>query len=312
MINFLIIGNGIPALSVTKLINQSAIGRISCLLTSDTDGLLILECKKNSIPIFSEDLIDELDTIIKLEKIDWLLCINTTKIIPSRIIKFFPNHCLNFHPGRLPDYAGLHTHQWAIRNGESNFSVSIHALDERIDAGALVAERSFPIAPHDTGLSLWQKCIRNGTSLCQEVIGNILSGVDLQYYPQNLAKRKTYFLRDSLDANINWNLSAKEIVDFIRAGNYYPLQSPTYVAQTSLGSSAQSIIVLEADKVVGFSMSNGSTKKPGDILGLEKMGPIIECGYGQKVILKKALNNGKFITSSVWSSLTGYKNANIN
>lgn len=311
MLNFLIIGNGIPALSVAKLINQSAIGKISCLLTNETDGLLISECQKNSIPIFSEDSIDELEAIMELEKIDWLLCINTAKIIPSRIIKFFPNHCLNFHPGRLPDYAGLHTHQWAIRNGESKFSVSIHALDERIDAGAIVAERSFPIAPHDTGLSLWQKCIRNGVSLFQEVIGKILSGFDLQYYPQNLSLRRTYFLRDSLDANINWNLSAKEIVDFVRAGNYYPLQSPTYTAQAFLGSSVKPITVLEAGEVEIFSVSNGHSKKPGDILSLEQLGPIIECGYGQKVILKKTFNDGKLMTSSDWSSLTGYKYTDI-
>jgi methionyl-tRNA formyltransferase len=54
----------------------------------------------------------------------WLISANSTLIIPPVVLDVFAGRSLNLHPGVLPEYAGLHTHQWAIRNGEREFGVT--------------------------------------------------------------------------------------------------------------------------------------------------------------------------------------------
>ena len=75
----------------------------------------------------------------------WLINVNSTMIIPAEVLALFEGRSLNFHPGLLPEYAGLHTHQWAIRNGEREFGVTVHRMEQKIDAGAIVGKLRFPI-----------------------------------------------------------------------------------------------------------------------------------------------------------------------
>src|SRR5262249_59716818 len=46
----------------------------------------------------------------------WLIRVNSTGIIPPKNLKLFEGRSLNFHPGLLPQYAGLPPHQSAIPN----------------------------------------------------------------------------------------------------------------------------------------------------------------------------------------------------
>ena len=39
---------------------------------------------------------------------------NSTAIISRAILEHFDGRAVNIHPGRLPDFAGLYTVQWAI------------------------------------------------------------------------------------------------------------------------------------------------------------------------------------------------------
>jgi methionyl-tRNA formyltransferase len=153
----------------------------------------------------------------------WLINVNSTLIIPVEVLDHFPERSLNLHPGLLPQYAGLHTHQWAIRNGEQEFGVTIHRMERKIDAGAIVGQARFPIRPDDTGLVLFTRCLAFGTELFSRIVGEALADV-----PQDLTLRRFYRHRDALDGRSDWNWTAPGIIDFIRAGNYEPFASPSY------------------------------------------------------------------------------------
>ena len=59
---------------------------------------------------------------------------------------------------------------WAIINGELDYGVSGHFIDEDIDTGDIVAQRNFPVAEDETGLSLTMKCIRTGLETFKELV----------------------------------------------------------------------------------------------------------------------------------------------
>ncbi len=48
--------------------------------------------------------------------VDMLFSVNNVKYVRQKILDCFPKGSFNLHPGKLPEYGGLHVAQWAIRN----------------------------------------------------------------------------------------------------------------------------------------------------------------------------------------------------
>jgi methionyl-tRNA formyltransferase len=223
----------------------------------------------------------------------WLINANSTLIIPPNILDAFEGRSLNFHPGLLPEYAGLHTHQWAIRNGEHEFGVTIHRIERRVDTGAIVGQVRFPIGPEDTGLLLFGRCLAAGAALFARVVAQIIRGEALNDVPQDLTRRHLYRHRDALDGRIDWNQTAATVINFIRAGNYEPFVSPTYVARL--------------DRIAGFDVEvlraaeeGASTADPGMILDVSAAGPLIACGNGATIRVVKARQGRQVMSPERW------------
>jgi len=223
----------------------------------------------------------------------WLVSANSTIIIPREVLELFEGRSLNLHPGLLPEYAGLHTHQWAIRNGEREFGVTVHRVEPQIDAGAIVGQVRFPISPEDTGLSLFRRCLTAGRELFSRIITQITRGEALTDVPQDLARRRLYRHRDALDGRIDWNESAVRIADFIRAGNYEPFASPSYVARLDRMGGFD-VEVLRATK------EGVSTARPGAVVDVSAAGPLIACGDGATIRIVKARHGREAMSTERW------------
>ncbi len=166
---FLVIGEGEPARTVlSALLARSEMEIVALITASPRDSLLVDFAGKHHIPVERPSLLlanEEVIALAKGKKIDWLLSANSTVIIPAPILALFERGGLNLHPGVLPEYAGLHTHQWAIRNGEKEFGATIHLMAPAVDAGGIVRQARFAIRPEDTGLSVFRRCMRAGSEI---------------------------------------------------------------------------------------------------------------------------------------------------
>lgn len=78
--------------------------------------------------------------------------------------------CFNVHGTLLPRYAGGNTLNWVIANGERESGVTVHVVDEGVDTGPVLLQRSFPVSRFDTGASLARKTLE----LEPEVVLNAL------------------------------------------------------------------------------------------------------------------------------------------
>lgn len=65
--------------------------------------------------------------------------------------------CINVHGSLLPKFAGARTLSWAIVDGEVESGVTVHRIDEGVDTGAILLQRSFPLSPFETTRSLARK-----------------------------------------------------------------------------------------------------------------------------------------------------------
>ncbi len=201
---------------------------------------------------------------------DWVFNINSMILFGEALLAVPNQGSLNLHCGNLPEYAGKHAHQWAIRRGEVQFGVTLHWMTSHIDGGDIAGIRYFPIAPRDTGLSLYMKYIKEGIPLVEEVIGRIAKGEEVAREPQDQSKRHYFLDKEAQDGRIPWQSSQKDVLNFFRAADYAPFQSPTYQPLTYY-------------KGVEIGMAKakpaeGEANVPGKILAVEAKGLIVGTG----------------------------------
>jgi methionyl-tRNA formyltransferase len=296
LVRFVVIGEGWPANALLDVLVKAPGASIDALVLERPENNPLAEfARRHNIPVVDVTRFSAEADRLAGRPPAWLVNVNSTFIIPPPALKPFERQSLNFHPGLLPEYAGLHTHQWAIRNGEREFGVTVHRMEERIDTGAIVGQTRFAIRLTDTGLSLLRRCLTEGAELFTRVVTQVISGETLIDVPQDLSRRRLYRHREALDGRIDWNEAADRIVDFIRAGNYEPLTSPTYVARL--------------DPVAGFDIEvlraskEGLTRRdPGTVVDVSASGPLIACDDGNAIRIVRARSGQQAMTTERWQT----------
>lgn len=286
-LRFAIIGSSTPLQKTLPLFEAQPNVSLLVFLDAENDSNAIKWCEKNHISWHDSKLVKsaEGESLFKAFAPNWILSINSTVIIPEIILSTATTGALNLHPGKLPEYAGLHTHQWAIRNGETQFGVTIHHMQTGIDTGAIAFQTTFELDGNETGLSLYLKCISEGTKMFQQAIETIISGGQIPSIPQDLKLRKLYTHKMALDGKINFEQSCTQILNFIRAGNYEPFQSPTY--KPVFEYKGQWIQVLKAQ------LSNHKLK-PGELYSANNAFYIGTSDFALEIVKAKDENGRKF------------------
>jgi methionyl-tRNA formyltransferase len=296
MVSFVVIGEGRPAKAILDVIVAAPGATVDALFVEQpTQNPLSEFGSRHDIAVLDKSELTAACPRIVERPGCWLISANSTLIIPPDVLDLFERRNLNFHPGLLPEYAGLHTHQWAIRNGEHEFGVTVHRIERRVDTGAIVGQVRFPIRSQDTGLSLFSRCLTAGAELFCGVVAQIIRGEPLTDVPQDLRRRHVYRHRDALEDRVDWNETAVRIIDFIRAGNYEPFASPTYTARL--------------DRIAGFDVEllraaqeGASTAPPGTVVDVSAAGPLIACGDGSAIRIVKASDGRKAISRERWDA----------
>lgn len=128
------------------------------------------------------------------------------------------NGTINCHAGKLPFYRGRNVLNWALINGEKEFGITVHFVDEGIDTGDILVQKTFPINENDNYKTLLNKSYKECPKL---LLNSILKIMDNKYerLPQeNLSKSAIYCSkRIEGDEVINWDNNSRDIFNFIRA-----------------------------------------------------------------------------------------------
>jgi len=76
---------------------------------------------------------------------DILISIGASQIFKKQIFNLAPCGCLNLHTGLLPRYRGLMPTFWAMLNGENEIGISVFEVDEGIDSGPILIQKTIAI-----------------------------------------------------------------------------------------------------------------------------------------------------------------------
>jgi methionyl-tRNA formyltransferase len=133
---------------------------------------------------------------------DFFLVCSYGKILPKKLLEVPKHGVLNIHPSLLPRYRGPSPYVSAILADERQTGVSLMLLEEKMDAGPILAQARIEIDEADwppKGLVLSQMLFTEGVNLLAEVLQGYLSG-ELVPAPQE-ESRATYTKKfDDADA----------------------------------------------------------------------------------------------------------------
>ncbi|HWA23856.1 MAG TPA: formyltransferase family protein [Caulobacterales bacterium] len=190
-------------------------------------------------------------------------------------------HWIGFHASLLPQLRGGAPLNWAILRGLTETGVSMFALGDGVDDGALYDQMSFPIGPRANVGELVVAAQNATTTMIRRSLPEILAG-RLQGKPQQ--GEATYGLqRTPEDGRIDWSLSAEEIDRLIRA-----VCRPYPGGLTRLGE--QTIAIHRATPANGVSAIYGA---PGQIaMTSDDKRLIIVCGKGSLVVEEAVTDSG--------------------
>jgi methionyl-tRNA formyltransferase len=132
----------------------------------------------------------------------------------------------NLHPGPLPEYAGLNAPSWAVYEGAPQHGVALHRMTAVQDAGPIAFEERFPIAAGDTGISVLMGCVRYGRGLLERLLDTAERGQPVPARAQDLSLRRWLDSGPPENGSLDWDRPAQRIVDFVRACDYRPFESP--------------------------------------------------------------------------------------
>lgn len=145
------------------------------------------------------------------------------KILSKKIYKIPINGAWNLHLGDVERYRGAYPNVHALCNGDTEYAVTLHLIEEGIDTGKILKKMYFTIEKHFTGRDLYYKMTKIGLDLFKECIESILSGMAMnQLIIQDDKIVKTHYRKElNLEINITSEMKNK-----IRAYTFPPFPSP--------------------------------------------------------------------------------------
>jgi phosphoribosylglycinamide formyltransferase-1 len=109
-------------------------------------------------------------------RVDLVCLAGYMRILSAEFVRAFPNRILNVHPSLLPSFPGLDAQAQALEFGAKVAGCTVHFVDEAVDHGAIVVQRTVPVLDEDTAESLSARVLEQEHMAYPEAIARVLSG----------------------------------------------------------------------------------------------------------------------------------------
>ena len=150
-------------------------GRISCVISSKQGAFALERAKKADIPTvviprkeyadsrqYSEAILAELNR----QNADLVVLAGFMTILDECVTKAYPYKIINVHPALIPSFCGegfygLKVHEKALEYGVKVSGATVHFVNEKADAGAIILQGTVNVQNDDTPEVLQRRIMEN-------------------------------------------------------------------------------------------------------------------------------------------------------
>ncbi len=188
--------------------------------TDSSDTTLLNYSKKYQIPYHKGIRVNSEDfyQLAATYQCDLFVSMSFNQIFKARIINLPRLGTINCHAGKLPFYRGRNILNWALINDEHEFGITVHYVDEGIDTGDILLQRTFSITDKDNYKTLLERSYVECAEILYESIKQLQAESFTQIKQKDIHSVGFYCgPRGEGDEIINWNQSSRRLFNFIRA-----------------------------------------------------------------------------------------------
>ena len=193
--------------------------------------------------------------LLEAIKPDAIIVVAYGRIIPEWMLNLPRWGNINLHASLLPKYRGAAPIQWAVANGETVTGATTMRLDQGLDTGDMLLQRSLSITPDQTAEQLFPLLAEGGAELMRETLNGLEAGT-IQPIPQDNAGASLAPILQREDA-LRLPVAIKRLGPKVRSRmSVHQLRRDTQLvsrlAQAALHEVARTQFVTDSAHVEGF------------------------------------------------------------
>lgn len=177
----------------------------------------------HDIPVFQPERLrnPEAVQVIEQAKPDMIVVAAFGQILPKAVLELPKYGCINVHASLLPAYRGAAPIQWSILDGCKQTGVTIMYMNEGLDTGDILLQKTVEITPEETGGSLHDKLAEIGAEALAEAIPGVFSG---SLKPVAQGEMTTPYAKQLTKemGRLDFGKSAVELERYVRGLNPWP------------------------------------------------------------------------------------------
>jgi phosphoribosylglycinamide formyltransferase 1 len=109
-------------------------------------------------------------------RVDLVCLAGYMRLLSPWFVRQFPQKILNIHPSLLPSFPGLEAQQQAFAYGVKVTGCTVHFVDEELDHGAIILQKTVPVIDGDDEHTLATRILEQEHIAYSEAIKLVLEG----------------------------------------------------------------------------------------------------------------------------------------
>ena len=118
----------------------------------------------------------EVVAALQKHQIDLVCLAGYMRLLSPWFVQQFPRRILNIHPSLLPSFPGLEAQEQAFAYGVKVSGCTVHFVDEELDHGPIILQRTVPVLDTDDEHSLAVRILEQEHLAYSEAINIVLQG----------------------------------------------------------------------------------------------------------------------------------------
>ena len=242
---------------------------------------------ENNLEVIQPENISNEQNLKKLTSLkpDLIVVAAYGQLLSKQVLELPKFGCLNIHASLLPRWRGAAPIERSIQSGDSETGISIMKMNEGLDTGDVLLTKKNLISNFETSGSLSASLSITGAELIVEAIDR-LPELDAKMQEHSKATYAKKILK--AEAQIDWNQSAENINQLIRAFNPRPIAQSNAEA---IEFKEKVIKIIEAEVIL-----DETSGPPGSVIKQDKK--VCQIATGDGILsLKRVQLSGKNVVS---------------
>jgi phosphoribosylglycinamide formyltransferase-1 len=114
--------------------------------------------------------------LLEARGVDLVCLAGYMRLLSPEFVAAFPHRILNIHPSLLPAFPGLDAQEQAFNYGVKVAGCSVHFVDDELDHGVIILQRSIAVLDDDDTHSLAARILAEEHIAYSEAIARVVSG----------------------------------------------------------------------------------------------------------------------------------------